>query len=45
MDKSWRDEDVIFAPHFKRELIINKDVFASDDDLTKVYFSEKLKKV
>ena len=44
MDKSWRDEDVIFAPHFKRELIINKDVFASDDDLTKVYFSEKLKK-
>jgi hypothetical protein len=44
MDKSWRDEEVIFAPHFKYELIKDKDVFASDDDLTKVYFSEKLKK-
>jgi hypothetical protein len=43
LEKSDRDEDVIFSPHFRQELIKDKDVFASDDDTTTIYFSQKLK--
>jgi hypothetical protein len=45
LDKSDRDEDVIFSPHFKQELIQGKDVFASEDDTTTVYFSQRLKDI
>ena len=45
MDKSDRDGDVIFSPHFRQELIQDNDIFASEDDTTVVYISEKLKDI
>ena len=43
LEKSDIDESVIFSPHFRQELIHNKDIFASEDDTTVVYISENLK--
>ncbi|MDR2910268.1 MAG: hypothetical protein LBV47_02725 [Bacteroidales bacterium] len=43
LEKSDRDKDVIFSPHFRQELIEDKDIFASEDDTTTVYFSQRLK--
>jgi hypothetical protein len=45
MEKSDRDGDVIFSPHFRYVLIKDKDVFTSEDDTTTIYFSEKLKDI
>jgi len=45
LEKSDRDGDVIFSPHFRQELIQDKDVFASEDDITTIYFSQRLKDI
>jgi hypothetical protein len=45
MEKSDRDGDVIFSPHFRHVLVKDKDVFTSEDDTTTIYFSEKLKDI
>ena len=45
LEKSDRDGDVIFFPHFRQDLIQDKDIFASEDDTTAIYISERLRNI